>query len=190
MWLFWSTAGSLSRLFVLKTHLWGFRQGQMAPCLNMNRLKMFQSYFCNPVCVFVAQRWCWTFALPPFSPLSTTWTLKTPRTQNEAVCVTNWFQPVVAMVSTVEGTVRGGGGGERWEEKWTCHVMMTLRSRDFFGREVINPQEVMMALSPQERLIHTWINTQTHTKKTARRRDGPRVVICWLYQILMLHRNA
>lgn len=25
-------------------------------------------------------------------------------------CVTNWFQPVVAMVSTVEGTVRGGGG--------------------------------------------------------------------------------
>lgn len=87
------------------------------------------------------------------------------------VCVTNWFQPVVAMVSTVEGTVRGGG--ERWEEKWTCHVMMTLRSRDFFGREVINPQEVMMALSPQERLIHTWINTQTHTKKkTARRRDG------------------
>lgn len=63
-----------------------------------------------------------------------------------------------------------GEGGERWEEKWTCHVMMTLRSRDFFGREVINPQEVMMALSPQERLIHTWINTQTDTKKKKRRR--------------------
>lgn len=32
---------------------------------------------------------------------------------------------------------------------------MTLRSCDFFGRVVINPQEVMMALSPEERLTHT-----------------------------------
>lgn len=33
--------------------------------------------------------------------------------------------------------------------------MMTLRSCDFFGRVVINPQEVMMALSPEERLTYT-----------------------------------
>ena len=35
------------------------------------------------------------------------------------------------------------------------HVTMTLRSCDFFGRVMINPQEVMMLLSPVERLIHT-----------------------------------
>lgn len=37
-----------------------------------------------------------------------------------------------------------------------CHVMMTLRSCDFFGRVVINPQEVMMALSSEETLTHTY----------------------------------
>lgn len=42
-----------------------------------------------------------------------------------------------------------------------CHVTVTLRSCDFFGRVMINPQEVMMALSPEERLIDT--HTLTHT---------------------------
>lgn len=41
-----------------------------------------------------------------------------------------------------------------------CHVMVTLRSRDFFGRVVINPQEAMMVLCPEERLMHT--HTHTH----------------------------
>lgn len=42
-----------------------------------------------------------------------------------------------------------------------CHVMLTLRSCDFFGRVVINPQEVMMmALSPRGEII-----THTHTNK-------------------------
>lgn len=39
------------------------------------------------------------------------------------------------------------------------HVTMTLRSCDYFGRVMINPREVMMPLSPVERLIHT----HTHT---------------------------
>lgn len=43
-----------------------------------------------------------------------------------------------------------------------CHVTVTLRSCDFFGRVMINPQEVMMALSPEERLIDT--HTHTHTE--------------------------
>lgn len=51
---------------------------------------------------------------------------------------------------------QGGEGPRRGreEEKWACHVTVTLRSCDFFGRVVINPQEVMMALSPEERLTH------------------------------------
>lgn len=53
-----------------------------------------------------------------------------------------------------------------------CHVMMTLRSCDFFGRVVINPQEVMMALSPEERLMRTY----THTRRRARK-DRPHDVI-------------
>lgn len=41
-----------------------------------------------------------------------------------------------------------------------CHVTMTLRSCDFFGRVMSNPQEVMMALSPKERPIHTHTHAQ------------------------------
>lgn len=41
------------------------------------------------------------------------------------------------------------------------HVTMTLRSCDFFGRVMINPQEVMMALSPEERLTHAHTQTQS-----------------------------
>lgn len=55
-----------------------------------------------------------------------------------------------------------------------CHVMMTLRSCDFFGRVVINPQEVMMALSPEERLTHT--HTYTQRRRTARK-DRPHDVM-------------
>lgn len=43
------------------------------------------------------------------------------------------------------------------------HVTMTLRSCDFFGRVMINPQEVMMLLSPVERLTHTHSHSHTHT---------------------------
>ena len=43
-----------------------------------------------------------------------------------------------------------------------CHVMVTLRSRDFFGRVVINPQEAMMVLCPEERVMRAHTHTQTH----------------------------
>lgn len=45
-----------------------------------------------------------------------------------------------------------------------CHVTVTLRSCDFFGRVMINPQEVMMALSPEERLIDTHTLSHTHAE--------------------------
>ena len=125
-----------------------------------------------------------------FPPL-TTWTLKTPLAQNEAVC----RKPVSAGCCHGFHSGRNSEGrGEGWEEKWACHVTVTLRSCDFFGRVVINPQEVMMALSPEERLIHTHTRTHTHTHththvgRTARR-DRPHDVIRWLKRLLMLYRN-
>lgn len=50
--------------------------------------------------------------------------------------------------------------------------MMTLRSRDFFIRVLINPQEVMMVLSPMERLRHTHRHTQTRTQRGSREEAG------------------
>lgn len=89
-----------------------------------------------------------------FPPL-TTWTLKknSPRTKWSRVSQTGssrlfpWFP---------QWKEQGGEGPRqgREEEKWACHVTVTLRSCDSFGRVVINPQEVMMALSPEERLTH------------------------------------
>lgn len=57
-----------------------------------------------------------------------------------------------------------------------CHVM-TLRSCDFFGRVVINSQEVMMvALNPEERITHTHTHKHTDILRAAQR-DRPHVVM-------------
>lgn len=51
-----------------------------------------------------------------------------------------------------------------------CHVTVTLRSCDFFGRVVINPQEVMMALSPRrETNTHTYAHREGGEERQASR---------------------
>lgn len=73
-------------------------------------------------------------ARAPFSPTAAPELCLTLHTKWR-LCVTNWFQLAVAMVSTLEGAVGGRRGQQGW---WVCHMTTEkcLMSCDVFGRAI------------------------------------------------------
>lgn len=85
-------------------------------------------------------------ASAPFSPTAAP-ELCLPLNTKWRLCVTNWFQLAVAMVSALEGVVGTGRGQEEW---WVCHMTTEkcLMSCDGFGR-VINTHTDLMGVNAE-----------------------------------------